>query len=84
MEISRSPVVHADVSEHAALVNQSHPNASQESTRRYVSARFIAQKYGITERYVLQLAAEKKIPSMRLGRKCVRFNERDVEKAMLG
>lgn len=56
----------------------------QGATRRYVDARVIARHYSITTRYVLQLAAENRIPHIRLGRKCVRFIEDDVARALEG
>lgn len=49
---------------------------------RYVSAEVIAKKYSITSRYVLLLAAEGKIPSLRLGKQCVRFSLEDVAAAI--
>lgn len=48
---------------------------------RYVSAEVIAKNYSVTTRYVLHLAAEGKIPSLRLGKQCVRFCPEDVAAA---
>ena len=56
----------------------------QDSKRRFVDARVIAKKYSITSRYVLQLAAEGRLPHLRLGRKCIRFVEDDVANALEG
>lgn len=50
----------------------------------YVDARVIARRYSVTPRYILQLATEGKIPSLRLGVKAVRFCEADVAKALEG
>lgn len=50
----------------------------------HVNADAIGEIYGITGRYVLQLAAEGKIPCLRLGKKCVRFNPEAVAKALEG
>ena len=61
-----------------------HINASQEPEERFVTSRFIARKYGITERYVLQMAASQKIPSLRIGRQCVRFDEQAVAAVLEG
>jgi len=44
----------------------------------YVAAPVIARRYAVTPRYILQLAAEDRIPHLRLGRKCVRFDESAV------
>jgi excisionase family DNA binding protein len=48
----------------------------------FVNANVIAAQYGVTGRYVLQLAAAGKIPSLRIGRKCVRFDEAAVAEAL--
>ncbi len=47
-----------------------------------VNAQTIGARYGVTGRYVLQLAAEKKLPCLRLGKKCVRFDPVAVAKAL--
>lgn len=57
---------------------------SQEAADRFVDARIIAKKYNISPRYVLIMAAEGRIPSLRLGRKCVRFNEQAVAESLKG
>lgn len=49
-----------------------------------VSAETIAAHYSITGRYVLQLAAEGRIPCLRLGAKCVRFSPSEVARALGG
>ena len=55
-----------------------------DAQRRFVCAQTLARKYSITARYLLQLAADGRIPSLRLGRKCVRFSEEEVAKALEG
>ena len=55
-----------------------------EVKRSFVDARYLAKKYGVTGRYILMMAAEKRIPCLRLGRKCVRFRENEVAKALEG
>jgi hypothetical protein len=54
----------------------------QEPTAGLVSAPAIARHIDVTPRYILQLAAEGKIPSVRIGRKCVRFAPHEVAKAL--
>jgi excisionase family DNA binding protein len=56
----------------------------QDSKRRFVDAKVIAKIYSVTPRYVLQLAAEGRIPHLRLGHKCVRFSENEVAKVLEG
>ena len=53
------------------------PNKSpySEPATQYVDALFLARKYKVSSRYILILAAEGRIPSIRLGPKCVRFDE---------
>lgn len=48
------------------------------------NAETIGARYGVTGRYILQLAADKKIPCLRLGRKCVRFDPVAVAAALEG
>lgn len=63
------------------------PNAkqqSQEAAGDIVTASFIAKKYKISPRYVLLMAAGGRIPSIRIGKKCVRFSETGVAKALEG
>lgn len=55
---------------------------TSEYATQFVSASAIAARYHVTPRYVLLLAAAGKIPSLRLGRRCVRFNESAVAKAL--
>ncbi len=66
------------------LVKTTTIDEHQDTTRRYVDAKVVARRYSVTTRYILQLAAEKKIPHLRLGRKCVRFDEDEVAKALEG
>lgn len=53
-----------------------------EHTPEYVAAPSIARKLSVTSRYILQLAAQGKIPCVRLGHKCVRFNLAEVADAL--
>lgn len=61
-----------------------HTPPDKEAPPRFVEARFIAKKYNITGRYVLMMAAEGRIPCLRIGKKCVRFCEAEVAKALEG
>jgi len=45
---------------------------------KYISSEKIAEQLSVTSRYILQLAAQGKIPSVRLGHRCVRFNIAEV------
>ena len=60
------------------------PNIQQDEEGRstLVKAAQIAKGYDVTPRYILQLAAEGKIPSLRLGKKCIRFDINAVSKAL--
>jgi excisionase family DNA binding protein len=49
---------------------------------QYTSAEYLADKYNVSARYILKLAAEGRIPSLRLGRKCVRFSPEAVAAAI--
>lgn len=46
-----------------------------------VNADTIGARYGVTGRFILQLAAKKRLPCFRLGKKCVRFDPVAVAKA---
>ena len=59
-----------------------HVNKVVEHNADYVAAPIIARKLSVTSRYVLQLAEQGKIPCVRLGRKCVRFNLAEVSQAL--
>jgi hypothetical protein len=48
----------------------------------FVNAHIIGKIYGISPRYVLKLASENRIPSLRLGAKCIRFDAEAVAIAM--
>lgn len=48
----------------------------------YVNSSTIAARYGVTSRYILQLAADGVIPCLRLGKQCVRFNPDAVAEAL--
>ena len=54
----------------------------QKLSKAHVNADAIGAEYGITGRYVLQLAAEGKIPCLRIGKKCVRFDADAVARAL--
>lgn len=56
--------------------NESHP------PKVYVDANVIGGTYSMTGRYVLKLAAEGKIPCLRIGKKCVRFDLAAVAAAL--
>lgn len=48
-----------------------------------VNADKIGARYGVTGRYILQLASEGRIPCLRIGRrKCVRFSAKAVARAL--
>jgi len=66
-------------------VSKRHPTPeNQESRTHWVSAQFIARKYIVSSRHILLMAAAGKIPSIRVGRKCVRFDESSVAAAIEG
>jgi hypothetical protein len=47
-----------------------------------VAAPIIARRISATPRYILQLAAAGKIPVVRIGQKCVRFDPHAVAQAL--
>lgn len=51
-------------------------------SREYVSAAKIASIFDVSTRHILNLAAEEVIPSIRIGKKSIRFNLDDVRKAI--
>jgi excisionase family DNA binding protein len=53
-----------------------------EPTPDFVQAPAIARRLSVTPRYILQLAEQGRIPCVRLGRKCVRFNPAAVATAL--
>jgi hypothetical protein len=57
---------------------------SNQSRPPLVNAETIGAQYGVTGRYILKLAAADRIPCLRLGKKCVRFNPEAVAKALVG
>jgi excisionase family DNA binding protein len=64
-------------------MSQESPNKPViEHNADYVAAPTIARKLSVTSRYILQLAAQGKIPCVRLGFKCVRFNLAEVSQAL--
>ncbi len=54
-----------------------------ESSERYVDACFLAKKYTVSSRLILLMAADKRLPSLKIGN-CVRFNEAAVARALEG
>lgn len=60
------------------------PNQTTDSevTPDFVAAPVIARRLSVTPRYVLQLAEQGRIPCVRLGRKCVRFDANAVAAAL--
>ncbi len=57
-------------------------NQFVEQAPEFVAAPAIARRLSVTGRYVLQLAEQGRIPCLRLGRKCVRFNYDAVAEAL--
>lgn len=53
-----------------------------KSIKEHVNADSIGATYGVSGRYVLKLASEGRIPCLRIGKKCVRFNPKAVAKAL--
>lgn len=64
------------------------PKASKsqtnEPTKCFIPASYLARKYSVSERHILLLAAANKIPSIRVGTKCVRFDEQAVAAVLEG
>jgi hypothetical protein len=54
----------------------------RDSIKEHVNADSIGATYGVSGRYVLKLAAEGRIPCLRIGRKCVRFDPEAVAVAL--
>jgi len=68
---------------HHNVQNTPTGSADSELIPVYVNANTIATRYGVTGRYILQLAADGTIPCLRLGKKkCIRFNPEAVSKAL--
>jgi hypothetical protein len=66
-----------------------HTSPNSAAPAQFVDCRYLARKYGVSPRYILMLAdpncdAEKKIPCIRLGKKCVRFSEAAVAAVLEG
>lgn len=59
-----------------------HIGETANSEHHFVDARVIGRRYSFTARYALQLAAQGRIPSLRIGKKCVRFSESAVAEAL--
>ncbi len=57
---------------------------NQNKEKRYATATEVAKRYDVTSRYILMLAAAGTIPSLRIGKKCVRFNMEAVAEALEG
>ena len=64
------------------MSHEAHAKKVVEHAPEYVAAPIIAKRFSVTSRYVLQLAAAGKIPCIRLGFKCVRFNLQAVAIAL--
>lgn len=56
----------------------------KEEAPTFVDAASIAKRYKITTRYVLQMAAEGRLPHLRLGKKCIRFSLQAVAEVLEG
>ena len=52
------------------------------SNGNFVPAEVIAEKYGVSPRYILKLAAQGRIPVLRIGKKCARFDPAAVAEAL--
>jgi excisionase family DNA binding protein len=63
---------------------QNIPNTQTDPEERdaYVKAAEVAARYGVSSRYILKLAAGGVIPSLRIGKQCVRFDLRAVSRAL--
>lgn len=64
------------------MSHKAHANKVVEQTPEFVAAPIIAKRFSVTSRYILQMAAAGKIPCIRLGFKCVRFNPAEVAQAL--
>jgi hypothetical protein len=60
------------------------PQPNSEPSARIVDARFLAKKYKVSTRHILLLAADERIPSFRIGTKCIRFHEDTVARVLEG
>jgi hypothetical protein len=60
------------------------PPPNSEVSTRFVDARFLAKKYKVSSRQIHLLAADKRIPSFRIGLKCIRFDEEAVARVLEG
>lgn len=70
---------------HQNIRNTQHTDsleAGGKSITEHVNADSIGATYGVSGRYVLKLAAEGRIPCLRLGKKCVRFDPKAVALAL--
>ena len=50
----------------------------------YVNATTVGRSFNVSPRFILKLAAEGRIPCLRVSKKCVRFIEADVAAALKG
>jgi len=64
------------------MIKQNIPQKKKEQSP-LVSAADIAKDYSISSRFVLKLAEEGEIPSVRIGKKCIRFNAAAVAEALM-
>jgi hypothetical protein len=67
-----------------SVMHLTHPNTTGEQSEKFVSAEDVATRYKVTSRAVLQWAARGIIPSIRIGKKTVRFNIVAVRVALEG
>ena len=70
--------------DYGAAVRRTESKAAKiEASVRRVDAKFLAEKYNVSTRLILLMAADRRIPSIRIGR-CVRFDEAAVAKVLEG
>lgn len=62
-------------------MQKKHNNQNSRNTQ-HVTASVVAEKYSVTPRFILQLASEGKIPAIRIGKKCVRFDLEQVKRVL--
>ena len=61
-------------------ITNERPN--HETSERYVDARFLSKKYRVSSRLILVMAAEGRLPCVRIGKRCVRFSETAVAEVL--
>ena len=65
-----------------AFMKKATPKETTEQAPALVAAPVIARRISATSRYVLQLADAGRIPVIRIGKKCVRFEPHAVAAAL--